>query len=345
MNTRLSSTIFITLAFILGMQLIFAEIAPVSSARFPVFSKNNNQLIYLNRKNEIVKLNTQTGQLVKKVPLNHYAVRPFAATPDGFKLLAASPVGIEVIHNGTGKILRTLPYPPKARQAISNSVQNHSGVLLAIPIYNPLFKQYDLIHTGSGKLLHTIDVTRFYPKGQRIDAEGIGFSEDRHTVAFAIRSNGKNTLHLYDLFKKKELARIELPNVDIYGYGGDALQFSKNGKKLLIQVVNRKGYILVDLVTHSAQYLASDAYQFIGFTPDDQSLISIHQHSHNIILTNIQTGKTRKLPFKLKQQSFHAVQSIDRSLIALATDTFSSQDHFELIDANTGKVLRQLTIQ
>ncbi len=338
------ASLFLLLSLLFGMQPLFSKMVPVPAARFAVFSKNNDQIIYLNTKNQIVKISTRTGQLLKNIPLNHYNVHPFAATPDGFKLLAYSPVGIEVIHNGTGKILRTLPYPPSAKEWIIHSVQNHSGVLLAIPFYKPFFKGYHLIHTGSGKRLHTIDITKFYPKGQRIDPEGFGFSQDRHTVAFAIRSNGKNTLHLYDIFKNIETARIKLPNVAL-GYN-DKLKFSKNGKKILINAQYNKACLLVDTESKTVTLYPSEQYSFAGFTGNDQNLILTHTDKNKISLINLQSGKTTFSKLDLKH-TFSGVQSADRSLIALAPRDFNPETpgHFLLIDANTGKLIRQLNIK
>ncbi len=146
-------------------------VSPILSAKTPppsfvaqhsVFSRDGSQLIYVmnNPHKEIIKQQARTGKIIKRTPfklaVNSSLLTP---TPDGFKLLAAHAKGIDVIHNGTGKVLRTLPHPSGRYDWKGQTIkQNSDGSLLAIPSLRNAAPKIYLIHTGSGKIIRTISL-------------------------------------------------------------------------------------------------------------------------------------------------------------------------------------------
>lgn len=317
-------------------------------AKFAVFSKDNSKLVYLKSQNNslaysIIHRNTRTGKIIKEVPVKvTNNVAPFAATPDGFKLLATNPHGISVIHNGVGKVLRTLPHPSKIKDWRFTPVQSHDGVLLAIPSIGPQFQGIYLIHTGSGKIIRTIKVSKDKSPHKLPIIRAIGFNQDRHVVAYLQRDEKDSTLHLYDIYHKKEKFSIKMPK-PYYDYG--QISFSQNGKHLLFQRSGKKGIELIHLQKKTVKTLTYDFSSFASFTADDRNIIVILPFENSISIENISTGAVKKLPITLQRKDgdygWGVAQSVDRKLLALpfTTRDYGKMDQFLFIDGNTGKLL------
>ena len=107
MSFKLINVLLITVFSFWVTQGVAQTPRPPPSAHLFTLDKTNSTLSYLIGRT-IVKMNTKSGKLVKRVPIksSEFYV-PFVSTPDGYKLLVKSPKGIDVIHNGTGKIPRT----------------------------------------------------------------------------------------------------------------------------------------------------------------------------------------------------------------------------------------------
>lgn len=323
------------------------------SVLYPIFSKDKSQLIFINSsayesEKTIVKMSTKNGSIVKSVPLKlGKQIAPFAATPDGFKFLATSPKGIAVIHNGTGKVLRTLPYPAKNRNFDPRQYQQSSdGVLLAIPAINPNSRKIHVVHTGSGKLQYTIDLLKGEKWTRYPTVRGIGFSPKRRFIAYVFQASRKSTLHVYDLYKRKETLRLKLSDTNL---DQGKIQFSKNGSTLIFSSNRLKKVALINLKQQSIKMITTGYSDFTSFTSDDKSLLLIQPYKNRVLTINIKTGKTtiNAVSFQSKEGYFDAlniVQSADRSLLAMpirATD-HKNINQALLINGRNGQVLRQL---
>lgn len=351
--------LFISTLFL--SQYLLAK-APIKtySAKYPVFSRDNSQLVYLSStssymewaKTTIVKMSTKDGSILKSVPLKlESAIKPFAATPDGFKILATTPKGIAVIHNGTGKTLRTLPYPANNQNRYPKLwQQSGDGVLLAIPQLSPKSRKIDIIHTGSGKLMYTVDLLKGEKWTRYPTIRGIGFSPKRRYIAYVFQASRSSTLHVYDLYKKTEIMRLKITGENRDSLEQGKIQFSKNGNWLIFSGNNLKEIALIDVKKKSLKILKTGYSSFSGFTPDDQNLILVQAYKKRIVVRNIQTGKEYRRPimFDVKNGTFGAgmniIQSADRSLLALpiTTNDFKNINKFLLINGRNGQLSRQI---
>lgn len=323
------------------------------SPMYPVFSRNNEQLVYISNpyninKAKIIKISTKNGAILKSVPLRLSSrVKVFAATPDGFKFLATSPTGIAVIHNGTSKVLRTLPYPSKYQHNAYSFRQSDDGVLLAIPSITSKSRKINVIHTGTGKLMYVIDLLKNQKWVRYPTIRAIGFSHKRRYLAYVYETSDIFTLHVYDLYKKAETLKLQIP---AQKYDEGEIRFSKNGNYLIFTGINMKQLFLLDLKKRSLQTLKLGYSAFTGFTPDDQKLILVQFYKKRILLKNIKTGKEIVRPTNFEQQQgtyasgTSIVQSADRSLLALPIRSLNYENinNFLLVNAQNGQVLRQI---
>ena len=352
-NKTLLTKFLIICISIFSFQGLLSKSFSVFNAEYVVFSKDKSQLIYLSRqqngnKTSIIKTSVKDGAILKNIPLKlNNQLIPFAATPDGFKFLATSPPGIAVIHNGTGKVLRTLPYPTKLNHVDPFLFQqSQDGVLLAMPVMIPNSGKIYLIHTGSGKLQHTVDVLKGEKWSRHPTIQGIGFSQKRRYIAYVYQTSDQSILRVYDLYKKVETLRLKLPYTK---HQSGEIQFSKNGRYLLFSAVNLTQTSLIDLKQQSVKTVATGYYDFAGFPPDDQNLIFIQSRKNKVLVKNIKTGKTtiRAIKFQNKNSSYvtsRVIQSADRSMIALSSRTSNHKkvNQFLLINGSSGQLLREI---
>ncbi len=357
MNTKLLfRTLFLlTSTLFINNNLLAKAPLPSYTAQFSVFSKNNNQIIYLKNQpqSEIIKMSTVNGSIIKRIPFDpkasNPALIPFAATPDGFKLLAFSPEGIAVIHNGTGKTLRTLPYPARSApytyyaRSIHRElfIQSDDGVLLSIP--NPDNQHIDLIHTGSGKLLHKIDLLNNEAGITDPVLKGIAFNKKRNLIAYEVssRRNGKTTLQIYDLYKKQNIFNIiiEQPHSN-----ADTLRFSKDQKWILLNNINGKDIKLVDISNSLVKSLPFQYSSFASFIASSDNIVVVQPYEQSYSVWNIRTEKKVTKPLPSQQYGWKVTQSADGSRLALPYQSanFHDVDKLLIINAKSGNVLRQL---
>jgi WD40 repeat protein len=309
-----------------------------------VFSKDKSQITYLvsdYQFQKIVKMDVTTGAILKKVELkqpNDLSI--FSATPDGFKFLADTPKGIAVIHNGTGKVLRTLPYPSKTRDFNFTPVQSRYGVLLAIPDQS---KKIYLIHTGTGKIIRTINTLDAEVTPSKAVVRAIGFNHNRRLLAYSIQNANISTLHLYDINKEKEIFNIGIPSA----FRSSAkISFSTNDKYLILTSPFH-GFKLVNLHSKKLTSFNQDHLDFVGFSPDDKHLILVNSINNKILLQNIETAKIRKIATSITGyggSEGSIIQSVDRSRLLLSFRALSIDkvNRFLLLDTSTGKLVKSL---
>ena len=174
------------------------------------FNKAATQLIYTNPKaNTLTAIDARTGKVLRKIDIKLPAkTLTIGATPDGFKLLYLSVKGLSVIHNGTGKVLRTLAHP-RGYQAVYKRhlmAQNTNGSLIAIPYLKGGKATIFAIHTGSGKVINQLALPLSQQAKKPIEA--IAFSVNNRLLAYtrhSVDERGRigSTLHIYDLYAKK----------------------------------------------------------------------------------------------------------------------------------------------
>ncbi len=132
MSFKLTNVLLLTIFSFWVTQGVAQSPLPPPSAHLFTLDKTNSTLSYLIG-GTIVKINAKSGKLIKRIPIksSEFYV-PFVSTPDGYKLLVKSPKGIDVIHNGTGKILRTLSHPNNTQDWWIPPVISGDSVLMAI---------------------------------------------------------------------------------------------------------------------------------------------------------------------------------------------------------------------
>ncbi len=342
-------------SLILISQFIQAMPPPVRfSPKFPVFSKDSSTLIYLKSQNinqaySIIHRNTQTGALIKEVPIKvKHDMAPFAATPDGFKLLAKNAGGIGVIHNGTGKLLRTLPYPSKIRDWRFIPVQSYDGVLLAIPSISPQAQTIYLIHTGSGKVIRKIAISKQQKENRLPIIRAIGFKQNRHELAYLQQDDKSASLHIYDIYRKKERLQIKLPK-PYYDYG--TITYNHNGNMLLINTNDKKGLDIIDLNKKLVTTLPISNSSFAGFTLDNKQLMVFRPVDNKISLVNIKTGGIKTFPFIFLRNGnefgWEVVQNRQRTKLALPISTYNYKhiERFLILDGQTARELKDINVK
>lgn len=349
MLLKFNNTKLITL-FIISLLMNSALIAqPMLSyaAQYSVFSRDGSQLIYVSsHPKEIIKQQAKTGNIIKRIPLKLSANSALLApTPDGFKLLAAHAQGIDVIHNGTGKVLRTLPHPSGRYDWKGQTIQqNSNGSLLAIPSLRSGVPNIYLIHTGSGKIIRTISLTQ---KGKRWNPNNnigsFGFSHHNRLFAYMLYHNGKPTLHLYDINRQKALMHLDIPITSYADTTGEMIHFNQNNTKLIISGVNQKNITLVDIVKKTTIALNYPYVSFSNFSVDNKNLLMVQPYKQRLIFRNLNTGKHQwhKLPVIKKGAVSTVIQSANKAWLALPIQVSlrKSSKRFLLIDARTGKAL------
>ena len=225
-------------------------------------------------------------------------------------------------------------------------MQSRDGVILGVASLTPQSRKIDLVHTGSGKIVHSVDLLKGekwtrYPK-----VKGLGFSYDRRLLAYEFQSLNKASLHLYDIYKKKEIFRVDLP-APIRDHNFTEIKFSKNGQFLVLSAADKKGITLVNLHNQSVHTLNYDYSDFVGFNPDDK-LIIVQSHKNRISIFNTQTGQVTSQPFKFQTHNGRytgaITQSADRSILALAIRIMdpSKINQLALINTRTGQLLRRI---
>jgi WD40 repeat protein len=318
---------------------------PLFAPQYSVFSRDGSQLISVNAAgNEIVKQHARTGKVSKRIPLKLVAGSALLApTPDGFKLLAVHAKGIDVIHNGTGKKLRTLPHPSGRYDWKGLPIQqNTDGSLLAIPSIRQSSPKIYLIHTGSGKIIRTLNLVEKNKRWKpRTRIGSIGFSANKRLLAYTLYHHKKGTLILYDINKQQVILRLDMPITP--PVDKEMMSFSQNNQMLVISGKKKKSITLVDLQKKKQHTLPYPHSHFVNFTPDNKHLLIIQPSKQRLTMRNIKTGKQTLHIFASKMSGNIAtiVQSYNKARLALPLISASQNEAavFILINGVTGAVV------
>ncbi|HFC93511.1 MAG TPA: hypothetical protein ENJ51_11940 [Leucothrix mucor] len=342
-------TLYILITGLLISSILSAKPSPPSFvAQHSVFSRDGSQLIYVinNPHKEIIKQQLRTGKIIKRIPFKLAAnASLLAPTPDGFKLLVAHAKGIDVIHNGTGKVLRTLPHPSGRYDWKGQAIkQNSDGSLLAIPSLRNATPKIYLIHTGSGKIIRTISLIQQDKHWNPYSSIGsFGFSHNKRLLAYTLYSNGKPTLHLYDISRQKALMSIDIPLTGYADTTDEMIHFNQNNTKIIISGINQKTIKLVDIVKKTASQLNYSYASFTSFSLDNKSLLIVQPYKKQLTFRNLSTGKQQqlKLPAIKKGYISNVIQSSNKVWLALPiwSNLRKEAKRFLLINTRTRKVL------
>ena len=184
------------------------------------FSKNSSQILYItNRFREGLRspkpvirfIHSQSGMPMSSTKLSIDPQRQLIMgfTPDGFKLAMLEEKGLSIIHNQTGKTLRTLPVPNLPNPAIHyrplQAITNATGSQQVFKAYRK--DRLNVIHTGNGKVIGTMEL----PSGLY---RTHGISEDGRILVYLMQGeNNQNELHLYDIYTKRVLNTLYIPDI------------------------------------------------------------------------------------------------------------------------------------
>jgi len=234
----------IGLSLCLCSPLLYAMPLPAASQAHTgiehlAFSQNSKQLLYIsNRKPRqgantasplIHTINVHSGTLTKhtQLMLNPNTHKIMGFTPDGFKLAVLSNHGLGILHNQTGRTLRTLNVPLLTRAATHyhplTPITNASGTQQLF--YIKAKHQLNVIHTGNGRTLATLSL----PASPLLN---MGISADGRQVAYQVASNAqKSSLYLDDIYQKRTITRLDL-TATVPHLNHTPITFSQNGKYL-----------------------------------------------------------------------------------------------------------------
>lgn len=315
----------------------------VQAAKHVIFSKDGSTLIYTNDQEQLLTaIDSRTGKVLRKIDLKlGQGKKMIAATPDGLKLLYADAKGISVIHNGMGKVLRTLPHP-QGYAAITEPrlmAQNTNGSIMVIPYAKGRDITLFGIHTGSGKVINKIELP--YNPLSSTGIEAVAFSFDNRTLAYTQNTRNEkgqlgSTLILYDLYAKRQVSKVFMPN---HRYKGkplkNDLQFSKNGKSILISFADK--ITVVD--TSSLKFLDIPARRADAvFSANSQSIL-FKSATSAPMMASVRTGKVHIASNMSIKATSELVQSADKRFV-VAPVKAANKESFVILNPHNGAVLR-----
>ena len=313
------------------------------------FSNDSRQILYISNRiaaqgtrsttPQIHFINAQNGQPANntELALNPQKQLVMGFTPDGFKLAVLEAKGLSILHNKTGKTLRTLPVPalprPVTRYRPSLAITNASGSqqLFHAPNQNKL----NMIHTGNGKNLASISL----PKQQLLS---MGVSPNGRIVAFLMAVSGaKHQLNLYDSYQKKVITTLDLPSQKLPPLS-KAIAFSADGKQAFA------GSLLVNLDTKKVTpFPATPRTTAAIFTPNNRYLLIPHGNNQ---LLRYDLIKQQKKVINLKLPAYCGTSdsydiSPNRAWLAIGSFCFNGPekaDFISILNAHTGEFVRNL---
>lgn len=245
----------------------FARPPAPTSIQHLAFSNDFSQILYISNRSAATTslvnvVDAKTGVAAASTQLS-VKQRILGFTPDGFKTAVLEPKGLSILHNKTGKVLRTLKVPslPWPNQyGAEVAITNKSGTAQLFHTANK--RMLNVVHTGNGRVLVGITL----PAGA---LRSMGISQDGRTVAYAQEKSAVETqLHLYDTYQKKVTKRISLPRLAGPTSRIGAVSFSPKGKHLLV------GTTLIDLADESvSNVVPSKGSVPAVFTPNGRYLL------------------------------------------------------------------------
>lgn len=319
------------------------------------FSKDSAQIFYISNRfgqgqrspKPVVRfIHSQTGMPMgsTELKINPQKQLVMGFTPDGFKLAVLGDKGLSILHNKTGKTLRTLPVPnlptPAVRYRPIQAVTNLSGTQQVFKAYNK--DLLNVIHTGSGKLIAEVELpSRFY--------RASGMSENGRLVAYLMRGdNTQHEFHLYDVYTKQAKTTLYIPNDGKKPQSGPIV-LSPDGKFAVAEST------LIDLTTNrnillpKAVKLPIDSTAAIPaiFTANKRYLL-LPQRNNTMIRFDLVTKQQHPINFKLPGhcKGASAYDSSPNGVwIALGHQCnvgTEKADYISLLNAKTGQFIRNL---
>ncbi|HIO92446.1 MAG TPA: hypothetical protein EYG68_06315 [Leucothrix mucor] len=330
--------------------------SPLFYADNVTFNKSGSQLIYTNPAASLLTvIEARTGKILRQLKLKNLPKNALmiGATPDGFKLLYLDAKGLSVIHNGTGKVLRTLAHPHGYQAVYKRHLmaQNTNGSLIAIPYKHGNKYTLFMIHTGSGKVIHQLALPVLRPANQN-PIEAITFSVNNRLLAYTRHSRDDkgragSMLHIYDLYAKKELQAIFLVNHRYRNHAGampipsNRIQFSRDNQKIALVFPDK--VTVVDSKTGSFNDFPARNADAV-FNSNNQSLIyKSSLAGTSPIIINMRSGKNQKMPLTpaMKKQSLAFIQSADKRWIAIPLlNKKNGAADFLVLNGQTGALVK-----
>ncbi|RVU85751.1 WD40 repeat domain-containing protein [Leucothrix sargassi] len=177
------------------------------------FSNDSSQLLYLLNTNSggkavIKAVNAMTGE-AQGTTLLSLNQRILGFTPDGFKTAVLEPKGLSILHNKTGKVLRTLKVPPLQwanQYAAKGAITNKSGTAQLFHSANK--RVLSVVHTGNGRVLAQVTLTVGTLRAMGISQDG------RHIAYVQDLASNQSQLHLYDTYQKKVIKRLDITKLN-----------------------------------------------------------------------------------------------------------------------------------
>lgn len=312
-----------------------AVAAPVNNI-YLALSQEQGKILWLQTSPHaaIQTFNGQTGALEQTVAL---ALKPdqllMGFTPDGFKVALLESAGLSILHR-TGKTLRTLAVPnlpqPVTSYQPANAITNATGT--AQLFHDAKANKLQVIHTGSGKLLASVDL----PKSRLL---ALGLNANMHKLAYVTQGTAdKADLQIYDLFKNTLLKTYTLNAPSPFR---QPMVFSKDGKyvALLPQVLNLETSELI---------MVKDATGLAVFTENNQALLFASQQG--VQRFDLATKQQQLMALNLPKQCQTMVVtdiSADQQNLAFAGQCNNDAKNLAvvaLLDAKTGQWQRNINL-
>ena len=325
------------------------QAAPKVGIAHLAYSNDSRQILYISNRLPAQRsqsatpvihfINAQNGQAANntELVLNPQQQLVMGFTPDGFKLAVLEAKGLSILHNKTGKTLRTLPVPalPRliTRYRPSLAITNASGTqqLFHAESQNKL----NMIHTGNGKNLASISL----PKQQLLS---MGISPNGRIVAFLMAVSGsQHQLHLFDSYQKKVVDTVDLPAQRLKPFY-QAIVFSPDGKHLFA------GSLLVNIDTKKiTPFPATTRSTPAIFTPNNRYLLIPHGANQMLRYDLIKQQKQvihLKLPAHCDTSDAYDT-SPNRAWLAIGSHCLNGRekaDFISVLNANSGEFVRNL---
>ncbi|MEZ5537877.1 MAG: hypothetical protein R3F02_19920 [Thiolinea sp.] len=342
------------LSFLICITQLSAAASTPPGIQHLVISPDNQRLVYARPAGQqsmlIRSIDTRTGNILSTARTDKPPhITFFGFTPDADKLLGfdSTTKGIPVIHNKTGKTLRTLPEPRTGyakEYASSQPVLSPDGSLLALvdERHSPEPLAY-LVNTGSKKLLHTI------PLPKPLLRHSVAFSHDGKTLFWLARTQDTMQLQRYHFYQQKALPPLSLSSA----YQTDVrLHAGPNGRYALLH--DRSKLAIVDLTTgqeHTYPNQPQGMIQFADFiSPQHYGLLlntrNGNQQVYQWVTVNLKNQQKQVFTLPLRQTAGSITLSKNRRQLAVSTqekaaDKPGLQDTVYLLDTFSGKLIRR----
>jgi WD40 repeat protein len=307
------------------------------------FSNDSKQILYTDPSARPLTVNTvdaKTGKEVASQQLSSVGQKLLGFTPDGFKTAVLEPKGLSILHNKTGKVLRTLKVPslPWPNQyAATQAITNKSGTAQLFHTANK--RALNVIHTGNGRVLAELKL----PAGT---LRGMGISQDGRTISYVIdTSKTESGLYLYDTYQKKVTKRLGLPKLIGQYSAINTITFSPKGKYIVVQNT------LVELATSEITTVSLNRLNTPAvFTPNERFLLINPSNNNQLLRVDLRSKQKKgvNLDFPSRCYASSAVDiSPNGQFIAYGSScprVKGSLLFVSILNAADGSFMRKLTI-